>query len=77
MTMGTRTESQVPQLREIILNSLRELSPQKEDALHNGVIHTFYGQTQTTVFVPYYDAAIAALLGEDKIREENNRYYLK
>lgn len=75
--MGTRTESQVPQLREIILDSLRELSPQHEDALHNGVIHRFHAQTKNIVFVPYYDAAMAALLGEDKIREENSRYYLK
>jgi len=75
--MGTKTESQVPKLREIILSSLGDLSPQKGDALHNGVVHRFYAQTETLVFVPYYDAAMAALLGEDKIGEENNHYYLK
>ncbi len=77
MTTEIRTESQVPKLKEIILDSLRKLSPQNEDRLHNEVIPRYFSQTDKVVFIPYYDAAVAALLGEDKIGEENNRYYLK
>ncbi|MBS3118652.1 hypothetical protein J4417_03140 [Candidatus Woesearchaeota archaeon] len=73
MAIGT----QVPKLKEIILDSLRELSPQNEDRLHNEVIPRYFSQTEKTVFTPYYDAAVAALLGEDKIRKDNNQYYLK
>ncbi len=46
MTLGTRTE-QVPKLKEIILDSLKELSPQDEDALHNIVVYRFHEQNNT------------------------------